>query len=116
MNDNVNDNVQFVRSQIARKLDYNIPYYATRNDAGSAITDMDNFPYNRFFRGVYYEPKPVVFEREAGYRPLNNPCYRKQVLATSNPARYCWEYPCSTLFPCVPSLEEEKPRCYIVSP
>ena len=30
------------------------------------VTDMNVFPYNRFFRGKYYSDKPIVFNREAG--------------------------------------------------
>jgi hypothetical protein len=29
-------------------------------------TDMNIFPYNRFFRGKYYSEEPQVFNREAG--------------------------------------------------
>lgn len=39
----------------------------------TTLTDMDHFPYRRFFRGVYYESEPVIFGREAGYRPYMNP-------------------------------------------
>lgn len=39
----------------------------------SALTDMDHFPYRRFFRGVYNESEPVIFGRQAGYRSFINP-------------------------------------------
>jgi hypothetical protein len=39
----------------------------------TTLTDMDHFPYRRFFRGVYYESEPVIFGRDAGYRPYMNP-------------------------------------------
>lgn len=95
-----NENINNVRNQIKLKLDYNNPYYATRAAAGSVITDMDNFPYKRFFRSVYYESEPTVMEREAGYRPRDDECYRLLSIPMSIKPNYCWEYPCSTVFPC----------------
>ena len=37
------------------------------------LTDMDHFPYRRFFRGIYYEPEPIIHSRDAGYRPYMDP-------------------------------------------
>ena len=113
---NNNNNINVVRAQIASKINSSRAYYGTYQDAEQVITDQDHFPYTRYFRGVYDSPQAVVFEREAGYRPLNNRCYRKLVDPSSNPVKYCWEYPCSTLFPCMPSPDEEKPRCFTISP
>ena len=43
----------FIKKQIERKNNYNIPYYATKNSVTKTMTDMDHFPYTRYFRGVY---------------------------------------------------------------
>ena len=40
-------------------------------------TDMDTFPYPRFYRGVYNNPEAIVFDREAGWRPREDACYVK---------------------------------------
>jgi hypothetical protein len=58
--------------QIKKKLDYNTPYYGKLGEVLYAETDFDNFPYNRFFRGVFNNPNPVIYDRKAGYRVLEN--------------------------------------------
>jgi len=45
------------------------PYFVKGKDIKLMLTDMDNFPYRRFFRGVYNDPEPVIHSRFAGYRP-----------------------------------------------
>ena len=97
------DNVKFVRQQIQRKLNYNLPYYASGVLVNNAITDLDHFPYTRYYRGVYYEDKPVVFEREAGFRNRHDLAYTpyKFTLPTPPPSN-CWESACSIVYPCYP--------------
>lgn len=94
------NNIQAVRNQIQHKLNYNRPYYASLNNTQVVLNDMDNFPYNRFFRGVYHESNPIIFEREAGWRRRKDNCYRDIVVSQPCPTNYCWQYPCSTVFPC----------------
>lgn len=107
MSDLTTNNVNSVRYQIGLKLNYNVPYYATRDATASALTDMDHFPYKRYFRGVYYENNPIVMEREAGFRPRRDSCYTRLSIPEPNPPNYCWEYPCSTVKPCKPKSKKE---------
>ena len=96
-------NISSVRRQIHMKQS-NEPFFGTVTNAQSEITDMDNFPYNRFYRGVYNSSDPVVMEREAGFRPIVNSCYN--LTNCPNPSPYpnhCWETSCSTVFPCYPN-------------
>lgn len=95
-------NVTNVREMIALKQS-NMPYYATSRSATNAITDMDHFPYSRFYRGVPEYPQPVVMEREAGWRPVYDNCYKinKPYEASSYP-NHCFEAACSTVYPCYP--------------
>lgn len=100
---NLQRNIDVINEQIQYKNNYNMPYYATRRNAQSVLTDQDHFPYKRYFRGVYYMKEPVIMEREAGFRPLHNDCYRDMSEPTKNvKPKYCWQYPCSTIFPCKP--------------
>jgi hypothetical protein len=97
-------NVRFVRQQIAEKINYAIPYYARVNDTTKAVTDLDHHPYGRYFRGVYYDSEPIVFEREAGFRKWEQPCYQPnecQYIEEYYP-NHCWEGACSVVFPCDP--------------
>ena len=69
-------NIGIIREQIAAKISH-CPYYATSQVAMSVITDQDHFPYSRYFRGVPTFSRPVVFEREAGWRNIDNQCYQQ---------------------------------------
>lgn len=67
-------------------------------------TDMDVFPYNRFYRGVVGCPHPRVFDREAGHRRWNQQGYTYQYSPeVTTPRRFegCFQIPCSTILPCV---------------
>jgi hypothetical protein len=97
-------NVNSVRKQIAKKLG-DKPFYGTMEAAASVITDMDNFPYNRYFRGQYDSSEPIVFEREAGWRQIHNSCYK--VLKSPNKSNYpnhVFEGGCSVTYPASPAF------------
>lgn len=97
-----NMNVNNVRTQIQMKK-HHTPYYATRNEVSDVITDYDSFPYTRWWRGVTGLSKPVVIEREAGYRPRHDDCYRVQKPQTQRlDPNHCFEAACSTVYPCYP--------------
>jgi len=95
-------NVVNVREMIALKKNSH-PYYATSLSTTNALTDMDHFPYSRFYRGVVGFDQPVLIEREAGWRPVDNRCYRlnKPYTDTAYP-NHCFETACSTVYPCYP--------------
>jgi hypothetical protein len=94
------ENIRAIRSQIQAKLNYNAPYYASVKDVERVLTDRDHFPYKREFRGIYYLPYPVIVEREAGYRPRNDLCYKALSCSIPCDNSYCWQKPCSTVLPC----------------
>ena len=101
----INDeNVANVRAQILRK-ELSTPYHATVEQAGGVLTDYDTFPYPRWFRGVYYSKDPIVAEREAGWRPRHDNCYKVMIPPNDGIIPYpnhCFESACSTVFPCYP--------------
>lgn len=98
-------NVQNVREQINKKK-ASTPYLATSNIQNQSITDYDSFPYNRWYRGVPELYTPVIAEREAGWRPRNDDCYKvipnNDLNQHSNYPNHCFETSCSTTFPCYP--------------
>lgn len=100
----INDiNINNIRQQIAIKKGYQ-PYLATENQASQVITDYDTFPYPRWFRGVPESYRPIVAEREAGWRPRYDNCY-KVIEPKDNVNVYpnhCYETACSTVYPCYP--------------
>ncbi len=103
MSDN---NLNNIRSFILKKKS-SLPYLSTLEDAKTVITDMDHFPYTRFYRGSYLSSMPSVFEREAGWRPIHNKCYSINLPKPIAPyPNHCFQMPCSTEMPCYPQLNE----------
>jgi hypothetical protein len=95
-----NANVASVRKQIEMKQGCN-PHYGTINGANSVVTDLDHHPYTRFYRGVPSSADPIVFEREAGWRPQRDDCYNVNGNCyTDSYPNHCFEGPCSTTYPC----------------
>ena len=99
-------NVGNVRTQIMKKMSYN-PYHATIDTASNVLTDYDTAPYPRWFRGVPDSFLPIVAEREAGWRPRHDNCYKlsESPFAHTEHTPYpnhCFEAACSTVYPCYP--------------
>ena len=98
--------VDFVQQQIKLK-NSSTPYYADRKIVDNAITDMDVFPYPRFFRGKPTDPNPNVMEREAGFRNRYQAGYTPQInLPPAPKPNVCFEPACSTIFPCLGNSEQ----------
>ena len=94
--------IEMIRNQIAKKISNN-PYFANADTVTKSITDMDHQPYTRWFRGVYYNPEPVIMEREAGWRPIRNSCYEVNIPPKKDDEpNHCFEIPCTTTLPCYP--------------
>jgi hypothetical protein len=95
-------NIVSIRKQISIKNGYN-PYYATVNDTKSVITDMDHFPYTRFFTGIPTSSEPVVFKREAGWNSnFSNSSPNESTKENIYP-NHCFQGSCSTTYPCKPN-------------
>lgn len=106
-------NIQSIKDQIVRK-NSSCPWLASKQDALSTITDHDNFPYNRWFRGEYDDWKPHIAEREAGFRPRVDNCYASPCGVRDGSCGYkafmqypnhCFETAPSTVFPCMPRFQ-----------
>lgn len=93
-------NKNFVNRMIQHKKRSN-PYYSS---GPSPMTDMDTFPYPRFFRDSFTSDAPIIFEREAGWLPRNDFCYKIPVV-TNDVKMYpnhCFQAAPSTTYPCYP--------------
>lgn len=100
-------NIESVKKMIEMKKGVR-PFYATTENTLSVLTDMDHFPYNRYFRGVAHFPEPVVMEREAGWRPLQPSCYGINKPPETQPyPQHCFQMPCSTVYPCYPQYMQK---------
>jgi hypothetical protein len=111
-----NTNVDNVRKQIFYKQQ-STPYHSTINEASQVLTDFDSFPYKRWFRGVYNSEDPIVIEREAGWRPRHDNCYKPTEPCCETKIPYpdhCFEVPCSTVYPCYPSyIKKDNDRKFL---
>lgn len=97
--------IEYIREQIRRKISPT-PYLANNNTVTHTMTDIDHHPYTRWFRGVSYYSDPVIMEREAGYRKIQNGCYGLEIppSVVKDEPGVCFEVPCSTVLPCYPGL------------
>ncbi len=102
----VRSNVNIIRDQIEAKVSSQ-PFFASQNAVNLTVTDMDTFPYPRFYRGIYQTTKPVILEREAGWRQRHDMCYQPIRNDPLEIPRYCWQVPCSTVFPCHKAITPE---------
>jgi hypothetical protein len=103
---NINlSNVDHIQREILKKKGYK-PYFADENTGSIVLTDYDNFPYKRWFRGIPDSFEPIVAEREAGWRPIQTECYKNIKPNINYSVRpYCFEPACSTVYPCLPDNE-----------
>lgn len=98
---NNNPNQQIIKSLINQNISSPDYYVVPSQIIYSINTDINQWPYPRFFRGKASSYEPIIFEREAGYCPIDIipsvlPVYAP-VQASSNT---CFQVPCSTVFPC----------------
>ena len=72
-------------------------FFATQNAVPLTVTDMDIFPYPRYYRGIHQIEQPVVFERSR-LENHHNDCYKPKDYTPVTHVEYCWQTPCSTVF------------------
>jgi hypothetical protein len=94
-------NKDIIRSIISVKQQVDTPYTASTTRTN---TDMDVFPYPRFYRGSYTSPNVYIFEREAGFKPRRDDCYHdvSGLVKEEFYPNHCWQAAPSTQYPCYP--------------
>lgn len=71
------------------------PFVARRDSVRDFPTDIDHWPYTRYFRGDVRSSEAIVAAREAGFRPLRNRCYKSYTPREPEREWPCWQIPCS---------------------
>ena len=87
-----------IKKQIERKKS-SYPFLASSTLVINSPTDIDEWPYHRYFRGKRDSYDPIVWDRAAGFRHLENdgpPSKPPKEWKTN----LCFQYPCSTILPC----------------
>mgnify|MGYP003335878145 CR=1 len=71
-------------------------------------SDVDSFPYKRFFRGEYNNSRPVVVDREAGWSQRCDKNYTpiKKVSEEYYP-NHCFQGPVTTVYPCMSEYQRK---------
>lgn len=94
-------NADIIRRQIAQKINSNGPYFPPDMEIFRVVTDVNEQPYTRFFRGKPWSYRPFVWDREAGYSSIRATTTKPEATSageTSGPP--CFQIPCSTVLPC----------------
>jgi hypothetical protein len=110
------------QEHIRQNIEYSIAH-AGITSASQLIpitTDMDHFPYNRFYRGIKDCDRPRVFDREAGHRLWRNQDYypsASTLIPSPQLFEGCFQIPCSTILPCSKDVYKTNiPFCVFTSP
>ena len=90
-------NREIMSMYVKNKTQYAKAYYATETTATNIVTDMDRFPYPRWYRGVAESDKPVIIEREAGYHMILREEPKKK--EKGEYPKHVFVTPCSTVLP-----------------
>lgn len=116
----MSSNEEIIRRQIQLKTDPNMPYYCPSSVFWNVQTDVNEFPYQRFYRGKPDVSHPVVWGREAGYQKIvSSPSFIPRPQAEKGLTNLCFQMPCSTVLPCNPtnaSTLKNKEFCVYISP
>ena len=100
------NNKSNVLAEIKRK-NCHLPLQFDDSVITNVVTDYDTFPYPRWFRGEYNSDCPIIADREAGWRPQNNECYKAPLCSKPYPyPNHCFEAAFSTVYPCFPPIVE----------
>ena len=94
-------NLKNIQYEIELKKYNEQPYFATKSNVTQVITDYDELPYRRWYRGIPEVNTPIIAEREAGYRPLIRNIH---IMEKPEPEKinHCFESACSVVYPCYP--------------
>ena len=91
-------NPEIIQQQIQQKMGAD-PYFCPTSVFTSVRSDLDEFPYRRFFRGQANRLYPTVWDRGAGYSKIIASPIEKPKPSTGL-TDLCFQIPCSTVLPC----------------
>lgn len=90
------------------------PIHITYSDGELIKTPYNVFPYTKWYKGEYLCSKPIVADREAGYRKINNYNHSKIPYIGNSP--FWFQGPCSVLLPTVINKIGDKDKLEINIP
>jgi hypothetical protein len=112
--------MNFIQKQIEESINSDGGYFPNPQEIYRVQTDINVFPYNRFFRGEPESSEPIIWEREAGFQEILPQTFEKSKLfLEKEPERNtCFQIPCSTILPCnkLTSYKNNTTSCLYTSP
>jgi hypothetical protein len=97
----MSSNEDRIRQQIYNKIHSSGAYYCPTDMFYGVETDINEFPYRRYFRGERNSAHPIVWGREPGYQKIvSSPGYVPRPPPFSGLTDLCFQIPCSTILPC----------------
>lgn len=91
-----------LQQQIQEKMRLHYPHAPNPYLIFETRTDMNQFPYQRFFRGKFDQASPSVYGRPAGYAPIIESIPTANYTPAPTPIQKsdCFQNACSTILPC----------------
>lgn len=108
-----------IQKQIQESIQSSSGYFPPSEEIYKVQTDINVWPYNRYFRGSPSSDEPIIWEREAGYQEIL-PQKPIQSILTFQKEPYpttCFQIPCSTTLPCQSNnFQPSRKSCIYISP
>lgn len=115
-------NKEVIYQQIQKKKNF-CPYTPNPYSIFEVQTDVNEFPYRRFFRGKIDSDQPHIWDREAGFSPIITQLDQSQTMNSPTlllaEASTPFQVPCSTQFPTTQTTNTFEPSqfgCVYLSP
>lgn len=106
-------NASKVQMQIQQMLTQESGYFPHPKFLEETRTDVNEWPYTRYFRGKPQSDIPFFWEREAGYQKILPdkpvPMY-EPLLQEPDTKGGCFQSACNTIFPCYYGKKIELPN------
>jgi hypothetical protein len=99
----MNHNEKLVQFEINQMLSQKNAYFPQPRYLLETQTDVNQWPYPRYFRGKPTQNKPIFWAREAGYQKIlpNIPVPVFEPLSEEpNTKGGCFQSACNVVFPC----------------
>lgn len=113
--------MDIIKKQIQESISSESGYFPSSEEIYKVQTDINVWPYNRFFRGEPQSSEPIIWEREAGFQEIlpQKPIQSMLSFQKEPEITTCFQNPCSTTLPCQSNptnFKENRKGCVYISP
>lgn len=113
--------METIKKQIEQSISSESGYFPSPQEIYQVQTDINQWPYQRYFRGKASSTEPIVWEREAGFQEILLQSSVPSIIGFQNEieSSMCFQIPCSTTLPCSNSGKVYQPNrnhCVFSSP